>query len=187
MRSTGWLSQWIAGAKDGFVRLGDKRLNKALQHAHEVLLGQPRPTHKLAKVLALMRWAVKCWTDADCAAVIRRLVGLEGPMQRPSLLLQEKILEQCDGGCLAREDYEDANKYRDDHIMRAAREKTYALNWMKEKRFISEEEYDKSTKHIMEKQKPKASGDHHPASSSGAAAPVEMPATAPEKAKNRHR
>ena len=85
MRSTGWMSQWIAGAKDGFVRLGDKRLNKALQHAHEVHLGQPRPTHKLAKVLALMKWAVKCWTDADCAAVIRRLVGLQGPKHRPSL------------------------------------------------------------------------------------------------------
>ena len=58
-----------------------------------------------------------------------------------------------------------------------------ALSWMKEKRFISEEEYEKSTKHIMEKQKPKASGDHHAASSSRAAAPVELPAPAPNRRK----
>ena len=82
-------------------------------------LDQPRPTHKLAKVLALMRWAVKCSTDPDCAAVLRRLVGLEGPKHRPSLLLQGNILEQCEGICLARDDNRDAKKYRDDAHIRA--------------------------------------------------------------------
>ena len=47
--------------------------------------------------------------------------------------------------------------------------------------FISEEECENSMKHITDKQMPKASGDHHPANSSGAAAPVELPAPAPEK------
>ena len=44
------------------------------------------------------------------------------------------------------------------------------LKWMKEKGFIDEDEYDNSMKHIMEKQKHKASGDPHPGSSTGAAA-----------------
>ena len=119
MRSTGWLSLWVAGAKDGFARLGDKHLDKALRHTHAVPVDQPRPTHKLAKVLALMKWAVKCWTDADCAAVLRRLVGLSGPKHRPSLFLQGNVLEEFEGGCLARDDYRDANKYRADEHIRA--------------------------------------------------------------------
>ena len=166
--------------KGWIARLGDKHLNIALRHTQAVPLHQPRPTHKLAKVLALMKWAVSCWTDEDCAAVIRRLVGLEGPRQRPSLLIQVSCLERCEGGCLAREDYRDAKKYRDDEIIRAVGVSIGAVKWMKEMRFISEEEYDNSMKHIMEKKKPRASGDDL-ASSSGPAAPADMPAVAPEK------
>ena len=114
MRSSGWLSLWVAGAKDGFARLGDKHLNIALRHTHAVPLHQHRPTHKLAKVLALMKWAVKCRTDTDSAAVLRRLVGLPGLKHGPSLLLQGDLLERCEGGCLARDDFRDAKKYRDD-------------------------------------------------------------------------
>ena len=114
MRSTGWLSLWVAGAKDGFRRFGDKELNLALQLTHAVPLHQPRPTHKLEKVYALMKWTVKCWDQKDCAAVIRRLVGLSGPKQRPVLLLQRDILERWEGACLTRDDYRDAKKYRDE-------------------------------------------------------------------------
>ena len=69
MRTTRWLSLWVAGAKEGFARLGDKHLNSALRETNAVPHDQPRPTHKLAKVLALMRWAVPSWSDEDCAAV----------------------------------------------------------------------------------------------------------------------
>ena len=179
MRSTGRPSLWVAGAKDGLARLGDKHINIALRHTSAVPEGQPRPTSKLARVLALMKWAVKCWTDTDCAAVLRRLVGLSGPKHRPSLLLQGNILEKCEGGCLARDDFGDAKKYRDDEQIRAVGVKMGGLKWMKEKGFISDEEYDNSMKHIMERKKHKASGDPHPGSSPGAAAAVEVPALAP--------
>ena len=53
------------------------------------------------------------------------------------------------------------------------------LKWMKEKGFISDEEYDNTMRHIMEKRKHKASGDPHPGSSTGAAAAAEMPPPAP--------
>ena len=181
MRSTGWLSPWVAGAKDGFARLGDKHLDKALRHTHAVPLDQPRPTHKLAKVLALMKWAVKCWTDTECAAVLRRLVGLSGPKHRPSLLLQGDFLEQFEGGCLAREDYRDAKKYRTDEQTRAVGVSMGGLKWMREKGFISEEEYENSMKRMMEKKKPKPSGDPHPGSSTGEAAAVALPAPAPKR------
>ena len=69
MRTTRWLSLWVAGAKDGFARLGGKHLNKALRETKAVPPEQPRPQHKLEKVLALMRWAVPSWSDEDCAAV----------------------------------------------------------------------------------------------------------------------
>ena len=119
MRSTGWLSLWVAGAKDGFAHLGDKHPNKALQHTKAVPDDEPRPTHRLTKLLALMKWAVKCWSNEDCKTVLRRLVGLEGPKHRPSLVLQGNFLEQCEGGCLAREDYRDAQKYRTGEHLRA--------------------------------------------------------------------
>ena len=150
MRTTGWLSPWVAGAKDGFARFGDKHLNKALRHTAAVPADQPKPPHKLAKVLALMKWAVNSWTDADCTAVIRRLVGLSGPKHRPSLLLQGNALDEFEGGCLARDDYRDANKYRADEHIRAVGVTMGGLKWMRENGFITEEEYEKSMKYIME-------------------------------------
>ena len=41
MRSTGWLSLWVAGAKDGFARLGDTHLNEALRLTEAVKPDQP--------------------------------------------------------------------------------------------------------------------------------------------------
>ena len=181
MRSTGWLSLWVAGAKDGYARPADEHLDKALRHTNAVPESQARPTHKLAKVLCLMKWAVPCWSEADCAAVLRRLVGLSGPKHRQSLLLQGDLLEKCEGGCLAREDYRDAKKYRNDEHMRVVGVKMSGLKWLKEMGIITEEEYENSMKHIMEKKKPKASGDPHPGSSTGAAAAVAMPAPAPRR------
>ena len=52
---------------------------------------------------------------------------------------------------------------------------------MKEKGFISEEEYANSMKHIMEQKKQKASGEPHPGSSVGAAAATEVHAPAPRR------
>jgi len=181
MRSSGWLNVWAAAAKDGFAPLGDKHLNKALRHIHAVPEHQPRPTHKLEKVLALMKWAVPCWTEDDYAAVLRRLVGLEGAKHRTSLLLQGNILERCEGGCLDRGDYRDAKKYRDDEHTRAAGVEITSLQWLKEKGIITEIEYDNTMKQIMEKKKHKASGDPHPGSSTGAAAAAAMPAPAPKR------
>ena len=185
MRTTGWLSPWAAGAKDGFARFGDKHLNKALRHTAAVPADQPKPPHKLAKVLALMKWAVNSWTDADCTAVIRRLVGLSGPKHRPSLLLQGDFLEQCEGGCLARDDYREANKYRTDEQLKVVGVKITGLNWLKENGYISIEEYDNSMEHIMKKKKPKPCGDTHPESHTEAAAAVAMPAPAPGRKLNR--
>ena len=48
MRSTGGLSPWVACAKDGFARFGDKDVNKALRHTDAVHEDQARPQHKLA-------------------------------------------------------------------------------------------------------------------------------------------
>ena len=50
------------------------------------------------------------------------------------------------GGCLGRDDYRDANKYRDDELIRAVGVKTTALKWLKEMGFISEEEFDNTMK-----------------------------------------
>ena len=85
--------------------------------------------------------------------MIRRLVGLEGPMQRPALRLREKIIGQCDGGCLARDDYRPAKKYRNDEHIRAVGVTMGGLKWMRENGFITEEEYEKSMKYIMERKK----------------------------------
>lgn len=114
MRASGWLNLWTAGAMEGYIRLGDRHLDKALRYTKAVPADQPRPTHKLAKVLCLMKWAVPSWGDADCAAVIRRLIGISGPSARPSLLLQADVLEKCEGGCLAREDYREAKAFRNE-------------------------------------------------------------------------
>ena len=51
-----------------------------------------------------------------------------------------------------------------------------ALNWMKDKNIITEDEYNNSVKRILEKERPEPSGDHDPGSSTGAAAaPVAGP------------
>ena len=115
--------------RNKFSRLCVKHLNYALKHTHAVPSEQPRPTHKLAKVLALMIWAVPCWTDADCTAVLRRLIGLEGPKPRPSLLLQGDVLERIEGGCLAKDDQRDAKKYRDEEHMKVVGVRLTCLSW----------------------------------------------------------
>ena len=52
---------------------------------------------------------------------------------------------------------------------------------MKENGFISEEAYENSMTHIMQKKNPKASGDPHPGIKTGAAAAAAMPAPAPRR------
>ena len=52
---------------------------------------------------------------------------------------------------------------------------------MRENGFITEEEYEHSMKYIMERKKPKASGDPHPGSSTEAAAAVAMPPVGPRR------
>ena len=111
LRESEWLSPWRAGALDGYSRLLDRHLDKALRHTKAVPADKPKPTHRLAKVLCLMRWAVPAWSDADCAAVIRRLVGLTGPRHRQSVLLHPDVLNTCEGGCLARDDYRGAKTF----------------------------------------------------------------------------
>ena len=59
--------------------------------------------------------------------------------------------------------------------------KTTALKWLKEMGFISEEEFDNTMKHIMERKKHKASGDPDPGAVE-AAAPAEV-AAAPARPK----
>ena len=63
--------------------------------------------------------------------------------------------------------------------MKAVGVKMGGLKWMKEKGFITAEEYDNSMKHVVENKKHKASGDPHPGSSIGAAAAAENPAPPP--------
>ena len=81
-----------------------------------------------------MKWALPSWDDADCAAVVRRLIGLSGPSARPSLLLQADVLEKCEGGCLAREDYREAKEFRKAEFDRVVGVKIGGLNWLKSKR-----------------------------------------------------
>ena len=123
-----------------------------------------------------MKWAVPSWGDAECAAVIRRLIGLSGPSARPSLLLQQDVLEKCEGGCLARDDYRDARKFRNEEYERVVGVKIGGLNWLKSKAFITDEEYQEAVKQIQAKAKPKTSGEHSPGGDVGAAATGEAPA-----------
>jgi hypothetical protein len=69
LRDSEWLNPWTAGALDGYSRLSDKQFDKALRLTGAVPADQPRPKHKLAKVLFLIRWAVPSWSDAECSAV----------------------------------------------------------------------------------------------------------------------
>ena len=92
---------------------------------------------------------------------------------------KEIFLERCEGGCLARDDFRNAKKYRDDEQLRAVGVKLGGLKWMREKGFISEEEYGASVRHIEEKKRHKASGDPDPGGSTGPASAVDRPAPAP--------
>ena len=144
LRSSEWMSPWKAGALDGYARLQDRHMDKALRTTGAVPAGEPRPTHRLAKVLCLMRWAVPAWGNDDCAAVLRRLIGLSGPQHRQSLLLQPDVLEKCEGGCLARDDYRDAQKFQKAEGEMVVGIKVGGLNCLRSNEFISEEEYKSS-------------------------------------------
>ena len=132
LRSSEWMSPWRAGALDGYARLLDRHLDKALRKTGAVPAGEPRPTHRLAKVLVLMRWAAPAWGNDDCAAVLRKLIGLSGPRRRQSLLLQPEVLGKIEGGCLARDACMDAQKFQKAEGEMVVRIQVTSLNWLRQ-------------------------------------------------------
>ena len=181
LRESEWLSPWRAGALDGYARLTDSHLQKALLHTKAVPADQPRPTHRLARVLCLMRWAVPSWSDADCGAVLRRLIGLSGPRHRQSLLLQQGFLEKIEGGCLGRDDFRDAKNYLEAEYSTVVGVRIGGLNWLKSHAFITDEEYENSVKRLNEKKTGRPSGEPSPGADAGAAAAAVPPAPAPRR------
>ena len=94
------------------------------------------------------------------------------------MLLQSDVLERCEGGCLARDDYRDAKKFQQAEFNRVVGVKICGLNWLKSNGYISEAEYSNRIQHLTAKQKAKASGEPSPGID-GAAATASAPGPPP--------
>ena len=86
---------------------------------------------------------------------------------------------------MTKDDERDAKKKPDDEHLRIVGIKIAGLNWMKENKFITEEEFESSMKYMNEKKKHKPSGDSVPGSSNGSGLDTQVAKQPPKPKQNK--